>query len=96
MIQEGKSDFKLQLKNRICDWSVTSVLFVKRVSAINNEIFVDPILKQFVRASTSVGANYVEAIASPTIKDFRNFLANSLKSCNEAIYWLELDRKSVV
>jgi len=49
-----------------------------------------PLISQLVKAGTSVGANYIEAIASPTTKDFRKFLSYSLKSANESKYWLAL------
>jgi four helix bundle protein len=48
------------------------------------------IVKQLLRAATSIGANIVEAQASPSRKDFTNFFSYSLKSANETKYWLEL------
>lgn len=46
------------------------------------------IAKQLLRTATSVGANIVEAQASPSRKDFTNFFHYSLKSANETKYWL--------
>ena len=50
------------------------------------------IARQLLRASTSIGANIIEAQASPSRKDFTNFFNHSLKSANETKYWLELLR----
>jgi len=48
------------------------------------------IAKQLLRAATSIGANIIEAQASPSRKDFTNFFNHSLKSANETKYWLGL------
>ena len=45
---------------------------------------------QLIRSATSVCANYVEATAGTTKKDFSNFLSYSLKSANESKFWLAL------
>ncbi len=50
------------------------------------------ITRQLIRSATSIGANVVEAQASPTRKDFSNFISHSLKSANETRYWLALLR----
>jgi len=50
------------------------------------------ICKHLIRSATSIGANIVEAQASPTRKDFSNFLSHALKSANESRYWLALLR----
>jgi len=47
---------------------------------------------QLIRSGTSVGANYIEAIAGSSKKDFTNFLSHSLKSANESKFWLALLR----
>lgn len=46
--------------------------------------------KQLLRAATSIGANIIEAQASPSKRDFANFYNHSLKSANETKYWLAL------
>ena len=45
---------------------------------------------QLLRSGTSIGANYIEAIAGSTRKDFTNFLSHALKSANESKFWLSL------
>lgn len=48
------------------------------------------IVKQLLRSATSIATNYIEAQASPSKKDFTNFLSISLKSANETIFWFDL------
>jgi len=47
---------------------------------------------QLIRSGTSIGANYIEAIAASSRKDFTNFLSHCLKSANESKFWLALLR----
>jgi four helix bundle protein len=47
---------------------------------------------QLIRSGSSVGANYVEAAAGSSKKDFTNSLTHSLKSANESKFWLALLR----
>ena len=47
-------------------------------------------VKQLVRASGSVGANYVEANESLGKKDFRMHIKISRKEAKESAYWLRL------
>lgn len=50
------------------------------------------ITDQFLRCSTSIGANLIEAKASSSKKDFIHFYEIALKSANETLYWLYLLR----
>ena len=43
---------------------------------------------QLIRSCTSIGANLVEGKAGSSKKDWRKFNIISLKSANEAKYWL--------
>lgn len=47
---------------------------------------------QLLRSATSILANYIEAQASSSKKDFTNFFHHSLKSANESKVWLALLR----
>ena len=49
---------------------------------------------QLLRSGMSVGANLVEASASSSRQEFKKFHEISLKSANEAKYWLGLLRDS--
>jgi four helix bundle protein len=47
---------------------------------------------QLLRATTSIGANIIEAQAASSKRDFANFLNHGLKSGNETKFWLALSR----
>lgn len=51
---------------------------------------------QLIRAGTSAGANYEEARAAESRRDFVHKLQVVLKELREACYWLRLIRKSAV
>lgn len=48
------------------------------------------IIDQLVRAGTSVGANYMEAINASSRKDFRNKIFICKKESQETKYWLSM------
>lgn len=48
------------------------------------------ILDQLLRCATSVGANYCEANAASSRKDFRNKIFICRKEIQETKYWIEL------
>jgi four helix bundle protein len=58
------------------------------IDELPNNMSTQIITKQLLRAATSIGANIIEAQASPSRKDFTNFFNHSLKSANETKYWL--------
>lgn len=59
----------------------------------NNPVIYE-IKKQTTRSGTSIGANYFEAEAASSKKDFQNYFHISLKSANESKFWLALIRDS--
>lgn len=46
--------------------------------------------KQIIRSSTSVGANYAEAIYAQTGQEFFHCFSICRKEANETLYWLEM------
>lgn len=48
------------------------------------------IIVQLIRSATSVGANYAEANAASSKKDFRNKIFICKKEARETSYWLDL------
>lgn len=50
----------------------------------------DILINQLARSSTSVGANYIEANNSISLKEFRHKIFLCKKEINEAKYWFEL------
>lgn len=60
------------------------------IDDLPKEMSTQIIARQLLKAATSIGANIIEAQASPSRKDFTNFFNYSLKSANETKYWLGL------
>lgn len=49
-----------------------------------------PIIDQFLRSGTSIGANLYEARYAHGTKDFIAKLEIALKECNESNYWIDI------
>jgi four helix bundle protein len=62
----------------------------KLCRAVRKDIVIIEYCKQAVRASGSVGANYIEANESLSKKDFRNRARICRKEAKESRYWLRL------
>ncbi len=52
-----------------------------------------PIISQLVRSGTSIGANYMEANAASSRKDFRNKIFICKKESQETKHWLRMISK---
>ena len=53
-------------------------------------IYNEHIIKQLLRSSSSIGANYAEACECTSKKDFLHKIAISKKEAKETMYWLDL------
>ena len=75
------------LEERTAKFSEDLIEFIRDIKRddINKNIII-----QLVRSATSIGANYYEANASSSRKDFRNKIYISKKEANETKYWLRL------
>ena len=80
------------IRHRCFYFSKEIVLFVK---ACKYEKVFQSLFDQFIRSSTSIGANVVEGKSGSTKKDWKNFYVIALKSANETKYWLCLIRDTV-
>lgn len=69
----------------------TIIVFVKTLpkDLVNIEL-----IKQIVRSGTSVGANYMEADAAESKKDFRHKIALCKKESKETKHWLRMIAKA--
>ena len=80
--------------NRIYDLEERTLAFAKGVILICEKISKTTInielLRQLIRAGTSVGANYREANEALSRKDFVHRMKITRKETKEATYWLEL------
>ena len=62
--------------------------------SINQDAINRPIISQLIRSSTSIGANYMEANAASSRKDFTNKIFICKKECQETKHWLRMIAKS--
>ena len=78
---------KYELENRCTKFGEDVILFLKKIPKddINR-----PLIKQLVRSSTSIGANYMEANEAISKKDFKNKVAIAKKEAGETKHWLRI------
>lgn len=57
---------------------------------LKHDVINSPLINQLIRSATSIGANYCEANAASSQKDFRNKIYICKKEAQETIYWLRL------
>ena len=76
-----------QFENRLRTFSKKTRDFINTVQySIANKEY----LKQVIRSSSSVAANYIEACESLTKKEFRHRIMISKKEAKETAFWLDL------
>jgi len=83
-IQNSK---QFDLENRTFIFAKQTRLFLKHIP--KNIINIDDV-KQLIRSSGSIGANYIEANESISKKDFIMRIKINRKETKESIYWLNL------
>jgi len=75
------------LEERTAKFGESIIEFVK---TIKRDDISRNIIVQLIRAVTSIGANYCEANASSSKRDFRNKIYICKKEANEAKYWFRI------
>lgn len=90
-MKNGKEKFKTEFKLRVYKWTLR---LVKAIDGLSKDSSSQIMANQVIRSGTSIAANYIEAQAASSKKDFINFLHYSLKSANETKFWLALLRDS--
>lgn len=87
MVLLNSIETKFDLEGRTLEFSKAIKSFVKALpKTVCNFEFV----KQLVRSSSSIGANYIEANESLGSKDFVMHIRISCKEARETNYWLQL------
>jgi len=84
-MKNDKEKLKTDLKKRIYFWVLRLIRFL---DTLPKDTISQRVVDQLFRSGSSVCANYIEAQASSSRKDFTNFLHYSLKSANESKFWL--------
>jgi four helix bundle protein len=59
------------------------------------KVLPDPVLLQFIRSSTSIGANYAEAKVAGSRRDFIHKLGISFKELHETNFWIAIFSKNI-
>lgn len=82
-----KEGFKLRLYRY-------TLILLKFLVKLPNDPVIREIKSQLTRSGTSIAANYFEALAASSKKDYQNYFSISLKSTNESKFWLAILRDS--
>ena len=86
-IQNPNNKKKYDLRERTAKFGEDVLRFVMTLpqNAINT-----PLISQLVRAATSIGANYMEADAAESKKDFNHKIAICKKESKESMHWIHM------
>lgn len=82
-----RKEFIAKITERMLAYSANVIHFIDQLP---RDLSEQILAKQLLRSATSIGANFVEAQAAPSRKDFAHFISIVLKSANETRYWLAL------
>lgn len=88
-------DKKFNLKERTLRFALEILSLANRISTSKRSLTLTVLTSQFVRAGTSIGANYREADCAESRKDFIHKIGICKKEANETKYWLELLAKEL-
>ena len=80
-------DRRFDLEERTAQFGEAVILFVRRLKAddVNQTL-----IPQVIRSATSIGANYAEADATQTKKDFRHKIGICAREAKETKHWLRM------
>jgi four helix bundle protein len=86
-------------ENRIFDLEERTAKFgesiIQFVKELPKNIITNDIIKQLIRSSTSIGANYCEADCAETKKDFEHKIGICKKESKETKHWIRMIAKAV-
>lgn len=60
------------------------------LKSLDQDAISKPIISQLIRSSTSIGANYMEANAASSKRDFRNKIFICKKESQETKHWIRM------
>ncbi len=82
-----QSPKKYDLKDRTAKFGEN---VIKLSQSLPNNNINQPLIRQVIRSSTSVGANYMEADGAESKKDFKHKIAICKKEAKESMHWLHM------
>lgn len=88
-MKNQNENLKSELKKKMYRWTIKLVNFIDALPKDNSTQIM---ANQLLKSGTSIAANYIEAQAASSKKDFTNFFHHSLKSANESKFWIALLR----
>lgn len=83
---------KYDLEERTAKFGEDIIEFCK---SIKQDALTKPLISQLIRAGTGVGANYMEANAASSKRDFRNKIFICKKEAQETKHWLRMMSRCV-
>jgi len=89
-IIKGKKNY--DLASRTAKFAEEIIMFANQ---FKREALLMPLLTQFIRSGTSIGANYCEANEAESRKDFIHKIGICKKESRETQYWLQMIAKAV-
>lgn len=78
---------KYNLEERTAKFGEDIIIFCQEME---QNTITRPIINQLIRSGTSIGANYMEANAASSKKDFRNKIFICKKETQETKHWLRM------
>ncbi|MDB5322578.1 MAG: hypothetical protein JWN40_4209 [Phycisphaerales bacterium] len=75
------------LERRTTQFAKDAITFAK---GIRRNVVITPLVRQFVRSATSIGANYCEADDAVSRREFHCKIAICKKEARETKYWIQL------
>ena len=84
MVEKEK---QFNLEERVARFVETLIAFLKTLKETNLN---KSLISQVIRSGTSIGANYYEADAAESKKDFQHKLGICKKEAKETCYWLRM------
>src|SRR3989338_1169168 len=83
---------KYDLEERTAQFGESVIILCR---TIKQDSICSPIINQLIRSATSIGANYSEANAASSRKDFSNKIFICKKEAQETRHWLRMLAKSL-
>ncbi len=88
---QNPNDKTYDLKERTACFGEDVIDFVK---GLKKDEITRLLISQVVRSATSIGANYMEADAAESKRDFRHKIALCKKEAKETMHWLRMITKA--
>jgi four helix bundle protein len=78
---------EFNLERRTTQFAKDAITFARKT---RRNVITNPLIRQFIRSATSIGANYCEADDAVSRKEFHCKIAICKKEARETKYWIQL------